>query len=195
MGELQPFTDPTGQMSETEIIRRDLDNLLREWNRGADASTIRRRALTPSQFKILSYHPDPIQLLNAAGGGSVGAGASGYRALNFTNNGLTNSAGQTFLPVFYVDLFVDPADTSSTSALYATGADFPTGGLITAGMLKLNFNWYLRNSTPGTDADVVSYVLEVTNNDAGAHAYWVSVQLLLPADGNLNPGGTAAYLP
>jgi hypothetical protein len=166
--------------------------MMQEMNRGVDATTIQRRAIRAGQISVLSYQPSPIKI---HAGSTLGAGLYAATVINFANNGLTAAVGQTFLPVFYVDLFIDPSDTSSTTKMYASGFIYPDGANVTTAMANLTFSWYLRNSTPGTSQDVVSYVLEIRNQDSVAHAYWVSIQLLLPADGNLNPGSTASYLP
>lgn len=198
MAQLTPVTDPTGQMSQEEINTQAISLIMQEMNRGVDTTTIQRRSITPGQLRLLSYQPSPIQLLTTVGSGTITAGSLGLRVINFSNNGLTAAAGQSFLPIFYIDLFVDPSDTSSTANMYKNSAVnvYPDGtNVFSSGLIKLTFTWYLRNSTPGTTSDVVSYVVSVVNNDSSSHTYWVSIQLLLPADANLNNGNTAVYLP
>lgn len=192
MGQLQPVQDTTGQMSQEEVNSKAISLIMQEMNRGVDATTIQRRAITAGQIKVLAYQIPPVKL---HAGSTLAAGSYSTLVLNFQNNGLTSAAGQTFLPIFYVDIFVDPSDTSSTAAIYASGYVYPDGTNVTTAMANLTFSWYLRDSTPGTTQDVVSYVLQIRNQDGSAHAYWAVIKLLLPADGNLNPGSNAVYLP
>lgn len=192
MGNIQAFEDATGQMSPEQVDAENIRIIINEWNRGPDVTDIPRRAILAGQIKVISYQPGPIKL---HGGSTLANGSYSSLVLNFDNNGLTSAAGQTFMPTFLVDLFVDPSDTSSTSAMYASGYAYPDGTHVTSAMQNLTFTWYLRNSTPGTTQDVVSYVLAIRNQDSSPHAYWVSCQLLMPADGNLNEGNTAVYLP
>lgn len=179
-------------MTQEEINKKNIDLMMQEMNRGVDATSIQRRAIKPGQISVLSYQPGPVKLHVGA---TLAAGSYATLVFNFTNNGLTATAGQTFLPVWYIDLFVDPSDTSSTKAMYDSGYIYPDGSNVTAAMANLTFTWYLRNSTPSTSQSVVSYVIGIRNQDASPHAYWISAQLLLPADGNLNPGSVARYLP
>lgn len=192
MAQLQPYQDPTGTMSAEAVDAKNIDLIMQEMNRGIDATTIQRRSIQPGQFRILAYQPNPFRL---HAGSTLAAGSYATLVVNFFNNGLTALSGQTFLPVFYVDLFVDPNSTSTTAGIYASNSVYPDGSNITTALQNLTFAWYLRNATPGTSQDVVSYVLEIRNQDSAAHAYWVSIQLLLPADANLNNGNTAVYLP
>lgn len=192
MSNLQPYQDPTGQMTAEQINAEDIKAIMQQLNNGTDASSIPRRSLHPGQISLLAYQVDPFKLHVTT---TLAAGAFSQAVVNFGNNGLTSASGQTFLPVFYIDLFVDPPDTSSIAALYAGGYIYPGGANVNVNMAKLNFSWYLRNSTPGDPDDVVSYVVIINNEDASAHTYWVVIKMLLPADGNLNPGGDAAYLP
>jgi len=194
MAQLQPTTDPTEKMSQVELNKQDIKNIMDELNRGLDPTSMARRSVLASQLRVISYQPSPLKLHS---GSTLAAGAYAELVINFQNNGLTaNDVGQTYLPVFYVDLFIDPSDTSSTDNMYANavGDIFPDGANMTSGKVSVNFTWYLRNSTPGTDEDLVSYVLAIKNSDSAAHAYWASVQLLLPADGNLNEGDVASLL-
>lgn len=192
MSQLQPSIPVAGE-SQVELNTQDIANIMDELNRGIDTSNIARRSLFPSQFRVLSYQPNPIKIHTTA---TLASGSYASVVVNFANNGLTNAVGQTFLPVMYVDLFIDPPDTSSTDNLYANSENnlYPTGSNITTAMANLTFWSYLMNSTPGTDQDVVSYVYQIKNNDSVAHAYWISINLLIPADGNINEGGVANFL-
>lgn len=195
MAQIQRIEDPTGSKDLSELDSENINMIINEMNRGPDITSVPRRTILAGQIKVLSYQPNPIQLLTFGGSGTIGSGVTAYRVINFTNNGLTNAAGQTFIPTVLVDLFVDPSATNTTAAIYASGSAVPDGANVTSGMANLSFSCYLRNSTPGTNQDVVSYVVTAHNFDGSSHAYWVSIQILLPADGNLNPGGTAVYLP
>lgn len=199
MSNLQPYIDPTGKMSAEQINAQNITAILQELNQGVDATDIQRRSIQPGQFRLLSYQPGPFSLNYNSSSVPIQVPAGGYSSLvlNFTNNGLTTLAGQTFLPVLYVDLFIDPPDTSSTANIYANSGNnvYPGGSNITSAMQNLTFSWYLRNSTPVATNSVVSYVFMIRNQDSANHYYWISTQVLLPADNNLNNGNTAVYLP
>lgn len=191
MPQLQPSIDLTGDQDQVALNTQDIQTIMDEMNRGVDPTGIGRRAILASQIRVLQYSVNPTKL---HAGTTLASGGTGSLVINFQNTGLTNLSGQTFLPIFYVDVFVDPSDTSSTANIYAGGDIYPDGVNMTSEKQNFDFTWYLRNSTPGTSSDVVSYVLAVKNNGASAHAYWASIKLLLPADGNLNEGGVAAFL-
>lgn len=193
---ISPFSDTSGAMSQEEVNARNISNIIEVLNRGIDSRQIPRRSIPASGLKIFFYQPSPIKLHTGA---TLAAGAWFTVVANLQNSGQTNSlVGQTFLPVLYVDLFVDPPDTGSTANMYANsgGYVYPDGGNISAGMSNLTFTPYLRNSTPGvTGQDVVSYVFQIRNQDSAAHAYWMVPKILLPADDNLNSGTGGNFLP
>ena len=205
---LQPYQDPTGQMSAEQVDAQNISAIMQTINSGTDASTIPRRALTPGQISLLAYVPGPISM-NYDGSGNplkVDAGDYSVLSLSFSNNGLLNQAtpggqispGQTFLPTLYVDLFIDPPDTSSTNNIYTNSADnlYPGGANITTALQNLTFTCYLSNSTPGPGSPyygqyLFTYILTIRNQDSANHYYWISIQPILPADANLNNGNTA----
>lgn len=199
MGQLQPVQDTTGTMSSVEINTQAINLIMQEMNRGVDATTIQRRSITGGQIKVIAYQPSPFSL-SFSGTTPIQVPAGSYSSLviNFTNNGLTSAAGQTLLPICYVDLFVDPPDVSSTANIYANSGKsvYPDGVNVTTAMANLTFTWYLRNSTPaGSGNALFSYVFTIRNQDSAAHFYYISTQILLPSDGNLNNGNTAVYIP
>lgn len=198
MSNISPFVDSTGQMTPQQVDAENIKAIMQEMNRGTDTTTISRRSILAGQLSVFEYTPGPISMKTSGGvPGQIAAGEYHSLALNFINPAQTTDAGQTFLPSMYVDLFIDPPDTSSTDNLYNNSGAYiyPDGASVTSGMAKLNFSSYLRNSVPPGNNNIVEYVYMINNQDSSPHYYWISVTLLFPADGNLASGDAGNYLP
>lgn len=192
MAQLENFKDMTGTMPPDQVNAQNISAILDEMNRGFDPTVIPRRSILASSLRVIDY---TIGAAKMHAGATLAAGGFASLVINYSNTGQTVSqVGQTFLPVFYVDLFVDPPNTAN---LYGNSGAYiyPNGANVTTAMANLTFCWYLRNSTPGDSTSLVSYVLEIRNSDSAAHSYWIASSMLLPVDGNINPGGSSLLLP